>query len=105
MLFATREAEAGNARVKRMSDGEQFDVPIDGLADWLAERVGGAAPAAAPAAAAPPGGAGGAASSDRDKQIDALLEKVGGLDGDVVDGFLSSSNKLMDSLEGLRKSE
>ena len=36
-LFAPREAEEGLVRVKRMADGEQFDVAIDGIADWFGE--------------------------------------------------------------------
>ena len=31
VLFAPREAESGLARVKRLADGEQTDVPIDEL--------------------------------------------------------------------------
>ena len=34
-LFAPREAEEGLVRVKRMADGEQFDVAIDGIASGL----------------------------------------------------------------------
>ena len=36
VLFAPREAEGGMCRVKRMADGEQADVAIEGLADWFA---------------------------------------------------------------------
>ena len=35
VLFARREAELGQARVKRMRDGEQVDVNIEQLGSWF----------------------------------------------------------------------
>ena len=37
-FFAPREVEQGLVRVKRLADGEQSDVPIAELADWLAAQ-------------------------------------------------------------------
>ena len=39
VLFAPREAEEGLVRVKCMADGEQADVPMDGMADWYVKAV------------------------------------------------------------------
>ena len=97
VLFATREAEGGNARVKRMSDGEQFDVPIGDLFEWLAGRVGRVS--ADPAAGS---GLGTGASADRLKQLDVLLDRVRDMDADVIEAFVASSDKLIDSLEAVR---
>lgn len=103
VLFAPREAAEGLARVKRMEDGEQFDVPISELSAWFALQSGAEAPAIAPPAAAPAEAAAAAAGGDaRGEQIDALLARVRSLDSDVIDGFVSSSAKLMDSLEQVR---
>ena len=38
VLFAPREAEEGLARVKRMADGEQEEVPIAELAEWFLKQ-------------------------------------------------------------------
>jgi histidyl-tRNA synthetase len=34
VFFFAQEAEKGLVRVKRLADGEQFDVPIDSLSEW-----------------------------------------------------------------------
>ena len=45
------------------------------------------------------------AGSGREKQLDALVERVRTLDDTTIDGFVSSSAALMDSLEQVRTGE
>ena len=41
VVLAPREAEQGLVGVKRMADGQQEDVPIDGLAEWMTKAQEG----------------------------------------------------------------